>query len=124
MFSESMIIDEINKDWNVLVWTSARGIVKSNRREIIKHLKSNKQHRIAFAVGCGCSLCLKAVSHLEVKQKDLHMTNDIQHFLDSVKSLSGQEAKQAEIDFMKKVIEKELRKAFALQKEKNEKKKK
>jgi hypothetical protein len=52
------------------------------------------------------------------------MTNDIQHFLDSVKSLSGQEAKQAEIDFMKKVIEKELRKAFALQKEKNEKKKK
>ncbi len=67
MLSESLIMDEINKDWNVLVWSASRGIVKSNRRDIIKHLKSNKQHRVAFAVGCGCSLCLKAVSHLQVK---------------------------------------------------------
>jgi len=52
------------------------------------------------------------------------MTNDIQKFLDEVKGLSGEEAKQAEITFMKQVIEKELRKAFAIQKEKNNKKKK
>jgi hypothetical protein len=52
------------------------------------------------------------------------MTNDIQNFLDSVKNLSGEEAKQAEIDFMKQVIEKQLRKAFATQKKKNESKKK
>jgi hypothetical protein len=50
------------------------------------------------------------------------MTNDIQKFLDEVKGLHGEEAKQAEIAFMKQVIEKELRKAFAVQKKKNEKK--
>ena len=48
------------------------------------------------------------------------MTNDIQKFLDEVKNLSGEEAKQAEIAFMKQVIEKELRKAFATQKKKND----
>jgi hypothetical protein len=52
------------------------------------------------------------------------MTNDIQDFLDSVKNLSGEQAKQAEVEFMKKVIEKELRKAFASQKKRNEAKKK
>jgi len=52
------------------------------------------------------------------------MTSDIQQFLESIKAMSGEEAKQAEIAFMKQVIEKELRKAFALQKQKNEKKKK
>ncbi len=48
------------------------------------------------------------------------MTNDIQKFLDEVKGLQGEEAKQAELAFMKQVIEKELRKAFALQKKKND----
>jgi hypothetical protein len=67
MFNESMIIDEISKEWDVLVWAAARGVVKSNRRAVINHLKSNKQHRIANAVTCGCKLCLRAVSHLEVK---------------------------------------------------------
>ena len=67
MFSESLVLDEISKEWNVLVWAASRGVVKSNRRAIIQHLKSNKQHRIANAVVCGCSPCLKAVSHLEVK---------------------------------------------------------
>lgn len=52
------------------------------------------------------------------------MTNEIQDFLDSVKNLNGEQAKQAEIEFMRKVIEKELRKAFATQKKKNESKKK
>jgi hypothetical protein len=47
------------------------------------------------------------------------MSNDIQKFLDEVKALSGEEAKQAELAFMKQVIEKELRKAFATQKKKN-----
>jgi hypothetical protein len=50
------------------------------------------------------------------------MTNDIQKFLDEVKGLNGEEAKQAEIAFMKQVIEKELRKAFATQKKKNDSK--
>jgi hypothetical protein len=50
------------------------------------------------------------------------MTNDIQNFLDTVKSLKGEEAKQAEIEFMRRVIEKELRKAFEKQRQKNEKK--
>ena len=52
------------------------------------------------------------------------MTNEIQGFLESIKGMSVEEAKQAEIAFMKQVIEKELRKAFELQKKKNEKKKK
>ena len=51
------------------------------------------------------------------------MSVNIQEFLDEVKGLSGEEAKQAELAFMKQVIEQELRKAFALQKQKNEKKK-
>jgi hypothetical protein len=50
------------------------------------------------------------------------MSSEIQSFLDSVKNLSGEEAKQAEVEFMKKVIERELRKAFSEQKKKNEKK--
>lgn len=50
------------------------------------------------------------------------MNSEIQGFLDSIKNLSGEEAKQAEIEFMKKVIERELRKAFSEQKKKNEKK--
>jgi hypothetical protein len=60
---------------------------------------------------------------LRLSRKVLHMSVNIQEFLDEVKGLSGEEAKQAEIAFMKQVIEQELRKAFALQKKKNEKKK-
>jgi hypothetical protein len=52
------------------------------------------------------------------------MSVNIQEFLDEVKGLSGEEAKQAEIAFMKQVIEKELRKAFATQKKKNDAKSK
>jgi hypothetical protein len=48
------------------------------------------------------------------------MSVNIQEFLDEVKGLQGEEAKQAEIAFMKQVIEKELRKAFATQKKKND----
>ncbi len=50
------------------------------------------------------------------------MSINLQEFLDEVKGLQGEEAKQAELAFMKQVIEKELRKAFATQKKKNEKK--
>ena len=67
MFSEKLIMDSIDNEWNVLVWASKRGIVKSSKREVVKHFKQIKRDRIAFAVGCGCSLCLSAVSHLEVK---------------------------------------------------------
>jgi hypothetical protein len=67
MFSEQLVMDSIDNEWNVLVWASKRGIVKSSKREVITHFKKAKRHRIAFAVGCGCSLCLSAVSHLEVK---------------------------------------------------------
>lgn len=67
MFSEKLIMDAIENEWNVLVWASKRGVVKSSKSEVVKHFKENKRHRIAFAVGCGCSLCLSAVSHLEVK---------------------------------------------------------
>ena len=47
------------------------------------------------------------------------MSINLQEFLDEVKAKSGEEAVQAEIEFMKKVIEQELRKAFAVQKKKN-----
>jgi hypothetical protein len=67
MFSEKLVMDSIDNEWRVLVWASKRGIVKSSKREVVNHFKQKKRHRIAFAVGCGCSLCLKAVSHLEVK---------------------------------------------------------
>ncbi len=48
------------------------------------------------------------------------MSINLQEFLNEVKGLNGEEAKQAEIAFMKQVIEKELRKAFATQKKKND----
>ncbi len=48
------------------------------------------------------------------------MSINLQEFLDEVKGLQGEEAKQAELAFMKQVIEKELRKAFATQKKKND----
>jgi hypothetical protein len=66
MFSEKLVMDSIDNEWSVLVWASQRGIVKSSKSAVVKHFKQLKRHRIAFAVGCGCSLCLKAVSHLEV----------------------------------------------------------
>ena len=50
------------------------------------------------------------------------MSINLQEFLNEVKGLNGEEAKQAEIAFMKQVIEKELRKAFATQKKKNQRK--
>jgi hypothetical protein len=67
MFSEKLIMDSIDNEWSVLVWASKRGVVKSSKFEVVKHFKQAKRHRIAFAVSCGCSLCLKAVSHLQVK---------------------------------------------------------
>ncbi len=48
------------------------------------------------------------------------MSINLQEFLNEVKGLQGEEAKQAELAFMKQVIEKELRKAFATQKKKND----
>jgi hypothetical protein len=66
MFSEKLVMDSIDNEWNVLVWASQRGIVKSNKSAVVKHFKQMKRYRIMMAVGCGCSLCLKAVSHLEV----------------------------------------------------------
>jgi hypothetical protein len=50
------------------------------------------------------------------------MSINLQEFLNEVKGLQGEEAKQAELAFMKQVIEKELRKAFATQKKKNQRK--
>lgn len=47
------------------------------------------------------------------------MMNDVQKFMESIKGLSEEEVKQAQMVFMKQVIEKELRKAFAAQKVKN-----
>lgn len=67
MFSEKLVMDSIDNEWRVLVWASKRGIVKSSKQAVVTHFKQAKRHRIAFAVGCGCSLCLQAVSHLEVK---------------------------------------------------------
>jgi hypothetical protein len=67
MFSEDLILDELSREWSVLVWASQRGIVKSSKSAVVKHFKQMKRYRIMMAVGCGCSLCLKAVSHLEVK---------------------------------------------------------
>jgi hypothetical protein len=52
------------------------------------------------------------------------MSINLQEFLNEVKGLQGEEAKQAELAFMKQVIEKELRKAFAIQKKKNDSKSK
>ncbi len=67
MFTENLVMLSIDNEWNVLAWASQRGIFKTSKREVVNHFKQAKRHRIAFAVGCGCSLCLKAVSHLEVK---------------------------------------------------------
>jgi len=67
MFSEKLVMDSIENEWNVLAWASKRGIVKSSKREVVNHFKQAKRFRIAMAVSCGCSLCLSAVSHLEVK---------------------------------------------------------
>jgi hypothetical protein len=67
MFSEKLVMDSIDNEWNVLAWASKRGIVKSSKREVVSHFKQAKRYRIMMAVGCGCSLCLSAVSHLEVK---------------------------------------------------------
>lgn len=67
MFSENLVMDSIDNEWSVLAWASKRGIVKSSKREVIQHFKQAKRFRIMMAVGCGCSLCLSAVSHLEVK---------------------------------------------------------
>lgn len=52
------------------------------------------------------------------------MSINLQEFLNEVKGLQGEEAKQAEIAYMKQVIEQELRKAFATQKKKNDAKSK
>ena len=67
MFTENLVMLSIDNEWNVLAWATQRGIFKTSKREVVNHFKQAKRYRIAMAVGCGCSLCLKAVSHLKVK---------------------------------------------------------
>jgi hypothetical protein len=75
---------------------------------------------LAVAVRCVSRLFLTSRS----SRKVLRMSINLQEFLNEVKGLQGEEAKQAEIAYMKQVIEQELRKAFATQKKKNDAKSK
>lgn len=68
MFSEDLMMQEIDKEWNAIAWAAKRDLVKSSKKELVKHLMKSKQFRVAMAVNCGCSLCLNAVSHLSVKK--------------------------------------------------------
>jgi hypothetical protein len=68
MFSEELIMREIDIEWGALAWGAERGIVKSSKRELVQHFHNRNRKRVANALRCGCKLCLKAVSHLVDKQ--------------------------------------------------------
>lgn len=68
MFSEDLIMDEIDIEWGALAWGAERGVVKSSKQELVRHFYHLDRKRVANAIRCGCKLCLNAVSHLVAKQ--------------------------------------------------------
>jgi hypothetical protein len=68
MFSEDLVMNEIDTEWGALVWGAERGVVKASKRELVQHFYHRDRKRVANALRCGCKLCLKAVSHLVDKQ--------------------------------------------------------
>lgn len=64
MFSEDLVLESISHEWNILAWSAKRGVVGESQRAIVKHFDRANRKRVANAIRCGCSLCLKAVEHL------------------------------------------------------------
>ena len=64
MFSEDLILESVSHEWNVLAWSSKRGVVGESQSAIVKHFDRINRKRVANAVRCGCRLCLRAVEHL------------------------------------------------------------